>query len=50
MGCKLIFNEIEKTWDCPCHGSKFRKDGKVLTSPANKDINVNIDKNSSNNI
>ena len=27
MGCKLIFNEVEKTWDCPCHGSRFNLDG-----------------------
>ena len=38
MGCKLIYNEIEETWDCPCHGSKFNKNGKVIDSPANKDI------------
>jgi len=38
MGCKLIYNEIEETWDCPCHGSRFNKNGKVIDSPANKDI------------
>lgn len=38
MGCKLLFNEIEKTWDCPCHGSRFSLDGKVIMSPANEDI------------
>ena len=37
-GCKLLFNEIEKTWDCPCHGSRFSLDGKCICSPANKDI------------
>lgn len=39
-GCKLIFNEIEKTWDCPCHGSRFSEDGKCISGPSNKDINA----------
>lgn len=38
MGCKLIFNEIESTWDCPCHGSRFDIDGKCISGPSNKDI------------
>lgn len=38
MGCKLIYNEIENTFDCPCHGSRFDKFGNVLVSPANKNI------------
>lgn len=40
MGCRLIFNEIEKTWDCPCHGSRFDLDGKCMSGPSNKDISV----------
>jgi len=38
MGCRLQFNEIEKTWDCPCHASRFDIDGKCISGPANKDI------------
>ena len=38
LGCKLIYNEIENTWDCPCHGSRFSKDGRVISGPANRDI------------
>ena len=38
LGAKLIYNEVEGTWDCPCHGSRFNKDGKVVSGPANKDI------------
>ena len=38
LGCKLIYNEIENTYDCPCHGSKFSKDGDVIISPANRNI------------
>ena len=36
--CKLIYNEVEETWDCPCHGSRFMKNGKCISGPANKDI------------
>lgn len=38
MGCRLIYNEIEKTYDCPCHGSRFNSFGKVIMSPSNKDL------------
>ena len=41
MGCRLIFNEIEKTWDCPCHASRFDLDGKCISGPSNRDIGVN---------
>ena len=38
MGCSLIFNEQEKTWDCPCHSSRFSIDGKCIKGPSTKDI------------
>ena len=34
MGCKLVWNPNEKTWDCPCHGSRFSEDGDVIDNPA----------------
>ena len=34
MKCSLIFNEIEKTWDCPCHSSRFDIDGKAIKGPS----------------
>ena len=34
MGCSLIFNMVEKTWDCPCHGSRFDINGKVVKGPS----------------
>lgn len=38
MGCTLLFNEFEKTWDCPCHASRFDLDGKCIKGPSNYDI------------
>lgn len=38
MGCKLTWNPDEKSWDCPCHGSRFTEDGKLLDEPARKDL------------
>jgi Rieske Fe-S protein len=32
------FDEIEKTWDCPCHGSRFDCYGRVIVGPANRDL------------
>ena len=34
MGCIVRFNQVEKTWDCPCHGSRFGTDGHVINAPA----------------
>lgn len=38
LGCKLLFNEQELTWDCPCHGSRFDLDGTCISGPSNKNI------------
>ncbi|RRS01571.1 FAD-dependent oxidoreductase [Glycomyces terrestris] len=34
MGCVVGFNDAERTWECPCHGSRFDTDGAVLQGPA----------------
>jgi glycine/D-amino acid oxidase-like deaminating enzyme/nitrite reductase/ring-hydroxylating ferredoxin subunit len=34
LGCLLRFNAAERSWDCPCHGSRFAVDGAVLEGPA----------------
>ncbi len=35
LGCALKWNKEERSWDCPCHGSRFAEDGTVLDNPAN---------------
>ena len=38
MGCIVHWNEFERCWDCPCHGSQFAPDGQVLNGPAVKPL------------
>lgn len=40
MKCNLIFNEKEKTWDCPCHSSRFDIDGNVIRGPSMQSIKI----------
>lgn len=42
MGCALKWNRYEHTWDCPCHGSRFTKDGKLIDNPATGNLKTNI--------
>ena len=47
LGCALKWNSQEKSWDCPCHGSRFSGDGKLLDNPATGDLkpgNTSLDK------
>ena len=38
MGCSLKWNPQERTWDCPCHGSRFEENGKLIDNPATGDL------------
>ncbi|MGM9662386.1 MAG: FAD-dependent oxidoreductase [Oscillospiraceae bacterium] len=38
MGCALKWNPRERSWDCPCHGSRFAEDGALLENPATGDL------------
>ncbi len=40
LGCTLSWNRAEHTWDCPCHGSRFEKDGTLIDNPATGNANI----------
>ena len=38
LWCRVAWNEAERSWDCPCHGSRFAPDGTVIEGPAVRDL------------
>ena len=38
LGCLVAFNDAERAWECPCHGSRFAIDGSILQGPANRPL------------
>lgn len=42
LGCALKWNRYEHSWDCPCHGSRFTNDGKLIDNPATGDLKQRI--------
>lgn len=44
LGCALKWNRAEQSWDCPCHGSRFTKSGKLIDNPATGDAEVEYKK------
>ncbi|WIV12983.1 FAD-dependent oxidoreductase [Proteiniborus sp. MB09-C3] len=45
MGCELSWNSAERSWDCPCHGSRFSYEGEIIEGPASQHLSMTNDVN-----
>lgn len=44
VGCRLEWNGDDRCWDCPCHGSRFDRYGRLICSPAQRDVTVEAER------
>lgn len=44
LGCIVDWNQVERTWDCPCHGSRFDRFGRALNGPAISDLSPTVER------
>ena len=42
MGCTVTWNSLEKSFECPCHGSRFYFNGKFFNAPANNPLSKKL--------
>jgi len=40
MGCHVTWNNMKKSWGCPCHGARYSPDGAVLNGPADRSLEI----------
>jgi len=40
LGCSLQWNNCDKTWDCPCHGSRFTYTGECISNPSDRGVRI----------
>jgi Rieske Fe-S protein len=45
MGCIVFWNDAERTWDCPCHGSRYNIRGEAVHNPAVHELKERIHRN-----
>lgn len=43
LGCALKWNPVEHSWDCPCHGSRFERNGRLIDNPATGNLKTKTD-------
>jgi len=47
LGCRVRWNSAERSWDCPCHGSRFAPEGEILHGPAVRPLELKVEEHES---